>query len=288
MDKDKIKATLFWNNIPPNTNIIGSIINIDYSRNEGLFWIQYPTHLKRLLNNGRHRPNVFLLSNLKDKSYNPKIGEYISCNYIIGSCGKLIFINIEIDLVSTRKFLGSHYRPLYTLKKKSYKTKRGYNHSKKFNSKKKCSKGRSSMSISRRSSISISKIEKVPRVFLIMGHSFECELNNWLEEIANKYIIDILERKFLYLQGYHEDISNNMEISKSKRHQHFKRIERDYKILLNGKKVKCHIYPEEDAKIFCSGCFDLNYSNYFYSDKCIIANKGHRELNNYVTINDAE
>ena len=122
MDKDKIKTRLFWNNLAPNTNIIGSIINIDYSKNEGLFWIQYPINLKRLLNNGRHRPNVFYFYNLNDKSYNPKIGEYISCNYIIDSCNNLIFINIEIDLISTRKFLGKHYLPLYNLEKKSHKT----------------------------------------------------------------------------------------------------------------------------------------------------------------------
>lgn len=284
MDKDNIKTKLFWDNAGPSTQIIGSIIDIDYSRNEGLFWIQYPTNLKRLLNYGRHKPNLFFLYNLKDQSYKPKIGEYISCNYIIDSCGNIVFINIAIDLYLTRKFLGSQYLPFYIdFRKKSQKksvSKTNPSNSKRKNSIK--------CRINSTPKTAITKLKKVPRVFMIIGHSAECDYKTGYEALANKKIINILKNSYTTKTNYHELVNNSIPIAKGKQHLHFKKIEKDYKTLLNGKRVKCHIYPEEDALIFCGICFASNYSNYFYSDKCIIANKGHLELNNYITVNDKE
>ena len=120
MEKERQKIKIFMDHVNPVFNIIGSIIDIDYKRGNGLFWIQYPTNLKVILNKDRHRPNLFYFKDLKNVNYRPKIGEYISCNYIITRCGKLNFVNVDIDLHMTQRYFGKQYLPEYIkFKKKS-------------------------------------------------------------------------------------------------------------------------------------------------------------------------
>ena len=188
MDKDKLKKKIFTDHISSKLNIIGSILNINYPKGEGLFWIQYPTGLKHILNKGRHRPNLFLLENLKNKNYRPKIGEYIYCNYVIDKHGELKFINIDIDLKITRRYLGKDYKPeylKYTKKKsqkKAKKSKKKISPSKQKGSikKKNIKSKKSSQKSIFRNNVSQKHIRKPPpRVFFILGHSLECNLDKY-------------------------------------------------------------------------------------------------------------
>tara|TARA_B100000767_G_scaffold204316_1_gene191171 strand:+ start:3568 stop:5115 length:1548 start_codon:yes stop_codon:yes gene_type:complete len=185
MDKDKLKKKIFTDHISSKLNIIGSILNINYPKGEGLFWIQYPTGLKHILNKGRHRPNLFLLENLKNKNYRPKIGEYIYCNYVIDKNGELKFINIDIDLKITRRYLGKDYKPeylKYTKKKSQKKSKKRVSPSKGKGSikKKNIKSKKSSQKSIFRNNLSQKHIRKPPpRVFFILGHSLECNLDKY-------------------------------------------------------------------------------------------------------------
>ena len=100
-----------------------------------------------------------------------------------------------------------------------------------------------------------------PRVFLILGHSFECHIDKLSDEIANYNILKILKKK----------ISEPKSKSKSKSKDdpdYIKQVNRDYKTLLNGDKVKCHKHTTKEATIFCSSCFYNGDKPYFWCEKC--------------------
>ena len=287
MEKERQKIKIFMDHVNPVFNIIGSIIDIDYKRGNGLFWIQYPTNLKVILNKDRHRPNLFYFKDLKNVNYRPKIGEYISCNYIITRCGKLNFVNVDIDLHMTQRYFGKQYLPEYIkFKKKSMRntsrntsrntarntsrnTSRNTARNTSRNSKK-CSRKPSIMRLNNRNTTkgSSSKKKNIPRVFIIVGHSSECSYDYGLDEVANKNVIDIIREKYDYLLGYHEYVTNNMNIAKTNNHKYFKQLKKDYDVLFKGGKVNCHIHPKKQAIVFCNTCFKKKYMNYFFCEKC--------------------
>ena len=94
------KVEIFRNYINPTIKFTGKIINVNYNTSTALFWIQSPPHIKSILTKHRLKPNSFHFNDLIDKKYIPRIGDYISCNYIIDRCDNLFFINIELDKLS--------------------------------------------------------------------------------------------------------------------------------------------------------------------------------------------
>ena len=102
-----------------------------------------------------------------------------------------------------------------------------------------------------------------PRVFLILGHSLECHIDKLSNEIANYNILKILKKKIS------EPKSKSKSKSKSKDDpDYIKQVNRDYKTLLNGDKVKCHKHTTKEATIFCSSCFYNGDKPYFWCEKC--------------------
>ena len=106
MNKNQNKFDIFKKYIIKSNSIVGRIIDIDYKKQTGKFWIQEPKNLKNELAQGRHKPNIFYFHNITNVSYSPKIGDLITANIAIPN-NTLLFYNI--------------------FKKNKYKTKRNNN-----------------------------------------------------------------------------------------------------------------------------------------------------------------
>jgi hypothetical protein len=190
-----------------NSNkIVGRIIDINYKKQTARFWVQEPTYLKNKLMQGRHTPNIFYFHNLKDRDYSPKIGDMITANITIPN-NTLLFYNI-------------------TKKNKLSKTKRNNNiinkrlNTKRFNNRK--PRSRRQRWSKKKKIRTPKKKTPTPRVFMLLGHSYECVLEH---SIINPKVYELLSSKYKRLIGYHEDISNNSPTSKTPQHLFFKEVE---------------------------------------------------------------
>ena len=285
MDKYSLKKKIFIENIKHETKITGSIIDVNYAAGEGLFWIQYPTKLKKILNKGRHRPNVFYFKNLVNKSYRPSIGEYINCNYMISHIGELVFVNIDIDMFNTKKFLGPSYKANFV---KPVKSRKKHNKHKRRNSKFKYKSGAPSVVRSSKkkkvsnSNSGVSKIKiknsvskekpkkttKSPRVFIIIGHSSECEYDKDEKELSNIKTINMLQNDYDRTKDYHSFVKKENKLWHSEQHQKFLKLKKSLETLQKGEKVPCDLHPSVHAEVFCVKCFKGGDKNYFFCQKC--------------------
>ena len=296
------KVGIFRNYINPNLKFTGKIIKINNHNSTALFWIQYPIQIKTLLNKNRLKPNSFHFNDIIDKSFVPRVDDYIICNYIIDSCGNLFFINIESTPNITQKTLSSKSKYITRSRRsnKSSKKKNSYS----LSTLKSLSKSKKKSIESSFSNITSSSIKcntnlvkdnntNNTRIFMILGHSEECALEDIDKEIANFLIYKKIKKLYVYHSEYMGDLTLKvlklLEKEKHKTYILYTNLKNDIETMKNGEKVKCHIHKSIDASYFCNKCID-EPNIYFFCDKCINThNKDHnstlQKLNHRINLN---
>ena len=284
------KVEIFRNYINPTIKFTGKIINVNYNTSTALFWIQSPPHIKSILTKHRLKPNSFHFNDLIDKKYIPRIGDYISCNYIIDRCDNLFFINIELDKLSKHTKTSTKR----TNKSGASASTKRTNKSGASASTKRTNKSGTSTSTKRtnKSGASASKCVSNPykshsqntrkiRVFIINGHSFECELKDVNKDIANFLIYNRLKELYDSHSGYMDDlpltIIKMLEKEKNKNYIFYINLKKNIETMKNGDKVKCHNHKSIYATHICNDCLSRN-ELYFFCEDCIQRHHKHHSI----------
>ena len=201
------------NYIGRKDKIVGRIIDINEKTQTGRFWIQHPKRLKNILLHGRHRPNVFDFNNLNDLSYLPKKNDIITASVSISN-KSITFYNIsKKNTLSKTKTLSKTNRN----NRQVYKTKRNNT-----NKNKRKNRNISSKNVRIQQKTPPVTTKPRPRVFMILGHSYECIL----EKIdINPKVYEILKKEYENQKGYFEFVTNNSNINKNPQYIFFKELE---------------------------------------------------------------
>ena len=279
MNKEKHKTDLFYKNLVTNksNSITGVVKSVDYNKKEGRFWVKTPNKLKNDLFKGykgrRHGPCVFYFKDIENKTYIPQKGDPISCSYSIYD-NKIGFYNIRLlkttpignnsNLKRTQKIkrtIKYNRRTIYPRKTKNKNKKRNPN------------KNQSNV-----------HAPPTPRVFMILGHSYECA---YKYANPNKKIIDILEKAYTRFTNYIVDIDvPTSAISDTPQYKYFNRMETEIKTLKgDGMWVSCHRHPDRIATVFCKDCFDSDSRvGYLLCPECHIS--GHNQTDSVTNTNN--
>ena len=210
MSKNQNKIDIFKKYLVNSNRIVGRIIDINYKKQTAKFWIHEPTHLKTKLAQGRHNPNIFYFHNLKKGDYSPKQGDMITANVAIPN-NTLLFYNIaKKNKYKTKRNNSSNTRNT----RNTRNTKRRYNRNPRSRRRQQWPKKRTILTPKKKS--------PTPRVFMLLGHSYECVLEH---SIINPKVYELLSFKYNKIIDYHEDISNNSPVSKTPQHLFFKEVE---------------------------------------------------------------
>ena len=110
-----------------------------------------------------------------------------------------------------------------------------------------------------------------PRVFMIIGHSNECEYINKDDEEMWNYVQELLHEKYTNMNGYFSSINTN-SIKHTDQYIYYKQLEKNYGDYMEGERITCFVHPDR-VGTFCKDCFDeTNTGGYFWCNECIFDN----------------